>query len=82
METLLLRLLFFLSFTVVTWFWWKISRRFFIFLFYFYKDFLKIKKNSLQDILFNYGIFGPLGLLCIAGYIYTFFIFLKFSKII
>jgi len=60
-----------------TWFWWMISRRFFIFLFYFSEDALKLKNDSWKKIVFNYGIFGPLGLASISGYIYTLIIFFK-----
>ena len=66
------------TFIVVTWFWWVISRRFFTFLFYFSQDNLKLKKNSWQYIVFNYGIFGPLSLVSISGYMYALLIFFKF----
>jgi len=78
METLLLRLLFFLSFTVVTWFWWKLSRRLFIYLFYFFEDRMKLKKGSWRKIMINYVIVGPLGLVGITMYIYAVLIFFKF----
>lgn len=68
-----------LGFVVVTWFWWVTSRKFFIFLLYFSEDKLKIKKKSWQKILFKYGIFGPLGLVGISGYIYCLLLFFKFS---
>ena len=65
------------GFVILTFFWWKISRRFFIFLFYFPKHTLKFKKSTWQLIVFNYGIFGPLGLAAISGYLYVSLIFLK-----
>jgi len=65
-------------FTAITWFWWKTTRRFFIFLFYFNESKLKIKKNSWQYILFNYGIFGPLGVINISVYLYVLLVFIKF----
>ena len=67
----------FFSFVIVTWFWWKISRRFFTFLFNFSEDRLEHKNGSLQKLLLNYGIFGPLGLLSISGYIYFLLILFK-----
>jgi len=77
----MLRYLIMLSgFILLTWIWWKISRNFFIFLFTLPKKILKIKKNSLQQILFNYGIFGPAALLAISGYAYTLLVFFKFFK--
>jgi len=66
------------GFTLVTWFWWKISRRFFIFLAYFSESKIKLKNSSWKKIAFNYGVFGPLGLLSISGYLYTLLIFFKF----
>jgi hypothetical protein len=66
-----------LGLVTATWFWWKISRRFFIFLYHFSKDTLKFKKNSWQHVIFNYAIFGPLGLVNIFGYSYVLLIFLK-----
>ena len=65
-------------FLQVTWYWWKISRKFFIFLFYFSKKKLKLKKSSWEHIAFNYGLFGPLGLANISVYLYILLIFLKF----
>jgi len=68
----------FTFFLVVTWCWWKISRKFFIFLFYFSKKKLKFRKNSWQYIIFNYGLFGPLGLANISLYLYILLVFHKF----
>jgi len=65
-------------FLQVTWYWWKISRKFFIFLFYFSKKKLKLKKNSWEHTAFNYGLFGPLGLANIFVYLYILLVFLKF----
>ena len=65
-------------FLLVSWYWWKMSRKFFIFLLYFSENKLKFKKNSLKNILFNYGLFGPLGLVNIFGYLYILLIYLKF----
>tara|TARA_B100000780_G_scaffold278925_1_gene254415 strand:+ start:683 stop:946 length:264 start_codon:yes stop_codon:yes gene_type:complete len=67
-----------LSFVIITWFWWKLSRRFFTFLFYFSEKTLKFKKHSWQNVVFNYLIFGPLGLANISAYLYILLIFLKF----
>ena len=64
------------GFAIVTWLWWKISRSFFIFLAYF-SDKLKLKNGSWKKILFNYGVFGPLGLTNISGYLYTLLIVFK-----
>ena len=66
------------GFLALTFFWWKASRKFFIFFFYFSENSMKLKKGSLQFILFNYGIFGPLGLASISGYFYVLITFVKF----
>jgi|TARA_B100000780_G_C20873019_1_gene347227 hypothetical protein len=70
--------IFFLTFALVTFFWWNISRRFFIFLFYFSETTLEFQKDSWKYTLFNYVIFGPLALINIFGYMYTLFVFFKF----
>jgi len=62
---------------IVTLLWWKISRRFFIFLGYFSENKLKLKNGSWKKIIFNYGVFGPLGLTSIFGYLYVLLIFFK-----
>ena len=72
--------IFFLTFALVTFFWWNISRRFFIFLFYFSETTLEFQKDSWKYTLFNYVIFGPLALINIFGYMYTLFVFFKFLQ--
>jgi len=69
----------FIGFAIITCLWWKISRRFFVFLAYFCEDKLKFKNGSWKKIVFNYGVFGPLGFVGISGYIYTLLIFFKSS---
>jgi hypothetical protein len=71
----------YLGFITLTFFWWKVSRRFFIFLFNFSENTLSLKKKSWQLIVFNYGIFGPLGLVSISGYLYVSLLFIKFLKL-
>ena len=65
-------------FAIITWFWWNISRNFFIFLSNYSEERIKSKKNSWKLIIFNYGIFGPLGIVSISGYLYVSLIFFKF----